>query len=907
MLRTALRSQRLLARGSVRPHVCPRAFANMASGQPTAAKNGSEAGLSRENVKLAAEMPPAAAESPAWTRNLRGEPTLNFQRSNEWWTGLSPKEAPGMCKDGKFRSLAQPNLSEATRQDFLDYFDNTWTMQELLYSSLNGEEAFYRPPEHGLRHPMIFYYGHVAAFYVNKLRVAGLLQKAIDPYLELTFQVGVDEMSWDSLSNGETEWPSVPAVHEYRKKVYKTVRCILETHPDIGKNNTMTWESPIWALIMGMEHDRIHLETSSVLMRELPACMLRRPAEFPEDGPSLTPGLLEAQRNSVVAHSGGSATIGVARDHPSYAWDNEYGSKQLSTGAFESHECQASNAEFLEFVRDGGYADHSLWTVEGWAWRTYRNTQHPHFWLPTGPNGLHSYKLRTLFEEVEMKWDYPVILNLHEGVAYCNWLSRKHGMKAGGSTSWRLPTETEHRLMREQGADPAFSSGEDMLDAGMNSQFAYSSESSVQLGQKNSNGFCHIFGNVWEWGTDHFSPLPGFKPHKFYDDFSTPCFDGQHNVIFGGSFASTGNEASDHCRFHFRPHFHQHAGIRPTRSVIPGSKPPLTCEDHPGPFRGESVCCSALESLPNDAAVPTQRVVSSTESGLGAPAHSTIKAVPSSDTRSAGGNVDAQGKSTTYETDKMVAMYLNMHFGMSDEILGGHAMASMQSFDSVIARNWPERCAEMTIQAYRQYGQLRPEAKALDIGCAVGRSTFDLAGSGVFSEAVGVDYSRAFIDAANHMKKHGSMSYDRVDEADITTRLNANYSDTDARDKSHFLQCAAPDFPSLLHSFDAVLMANLLCRLTQPRNTLEELRRLSRPGGVVVFCSPFSWLPEFTDREEWIGGHAGGNRGEHVLKEEMQKLKFSLVEDYDAPLLIREHARKYQYIVSKVTVFRNDN
>jgi len=29
-----------------------------------------------------------------------------------------------------------------------------------------------------------------------------------------------------------------------------------------------------------------------------------------------------------------------------------------------------------------------------------------------------------------------------------------------------------------------------------------------------------------------------------YDDFSTPCFDGKHSMIVGGSFMSTGDEAS---------------------------------------------------------------------------------------------------------------------------------------------------------------------------------------------------------------------------------------------------------------------------------------------------------------------------------------------------------------------------
>lgn len=61
-------------------------------------------------------------------------------------------------------------------QALQDYFDNTWILTESLFAGLQGEEAFMCPPAHGLRHPLIFYYGHVAALYVNKLRAAGILQ-----------------------------------------------------------------------------------------------------------------------------------------------------------------------------------------------------------------------------------------------------------------------------------------------------------------------------------------------------------------------------------------------------------------------------------------------------------------------------------------------------------------------------------------------------------------------------------------------------------------------------------------------------------------------------------------------------------------------------------------------------------
>jgi hypothetical protein len=82
----------------------------------------------------------------------------------------------------------------------------------------------------------------------------------------------------------------------------------------------------------------------------------------------------------------------------------------------------------------------------------------------------------------------------------------------------------------------------------------------------------------------YFSALPGFEVHPFYEDFSTPCFDGLHHVIMGGSFMSTGNEASIYSRFHFRPHFFQHASFRVVEQL---SDTFISSDsDAPGPFVG---------------------------------------------------------------------------------------------------------------------------------------------------------------------------------------------------------------------------------------------------------------------------------------------------------------------------------
>jgi hypothetical protein len=95
-----------------------------------------------------------------------------------------------------------------------------------------------------------------------------------------------------------------------------------------------------------------------------------------------------------------------------------------------------------------------------------------------------------------------------------------------------------------------------------------------------------VFGNAWEWTQDYFSALPGFQVHPYYEDFSTPCFDGLHNVIQGGSFISTGNECSVHSRFHFRPHFHQHASFRVVETTSAAEEVLTSDTDAPGPFVG---------------------------------------------------------------------------------------------------------------------------------------------------------------------------------------------------------------------------------------------------------------------------------------------------------------------------------
>lgn len=494
------------------------------------------------------------AEREPWRVNLnKTSIALTSPRPLNWWTGLPPEKTPGF-KNGKLYSLPILNLATCTREEVRDYFNNGWTLTETMFSSLVSDEAFYRPPYHGLRHPFIFYYGHPAVLYVQKLQLAGLIDSGINAYFERIFEIGVDEMSWDDMSKNDMEWPAVDQVLEYRKQVYKHVLNVIDSHPDLeDRHAPILMEHPLWALFMSFEHERIHLETSSVLIREFPLNLVSRPDEWPANAPTCSDLHREMQMVPVKAHT---VKFGKPINWPTYGWDNEYGERTQAVDEFFVSNSLISNADYLEFVKDGGYQRPELWTETGWRWRSYRNVCHPTFWIEDGLNSSRNYNLRACFEVIAMPWQWPVVVNFHEAKAFCKWKSivdQRH---------YRLPTEAEHHALRIACDQPNHDQTSLIVSPTYNINLRFGSESNVIGFDNVGSPINDLFGNLWQWLEDHFSPLDGSQPHPYYADFSTPCYDGEHQMIMGGSFVSTGDEATPWARFHFRPHFFQQAGFR---------------------------------------------------------------------------------------------------------------------------------------------------------------------------------------------------------------------------------------------------------------------------------------------------------------------------------------------------------
>ncbi len=443
----------------------------------------------------------------------------------------------------KTRSLNIINLhqgnTEQKRQEILSYYNQQLALEEQLYSALATENAFYQRAD-PLRHPIIFYYGHTAVFFMNKLILAGLVDARTNPELESIFAIGVDEMSWDDLNEQHYNWPGVAETSAYRNKVADLVRHLIKTLP---LKLPINWESPFWPILMGIEHLNIHIETSSVLIRQLPIEMVKANTF----GKRCTQTNL-APKNELVQVEGGLVKLGKEKDHRLYGWDCEYGEASEEVKAFQAAKYLTSNQEFLGFVEAKGYKTKKYWTEEGWNWCNYKKAEHPLFWIKENQK----YKLRLLDEIIAMPWDWPVEINQLEAKAFCNWKAEQTG------EPYRLPTEAEWLHLYEINQVPDV---DEWKQAPGNINMEHYS-SSCPVNQYQFGDFYDLIGNVWQWTETPINGYNGFKVHPLYDDFSTPTFDQKHNLFKGGSWISMGNEASKHARYAFRRHFYQHAGFR---------------------------------------------------------------------------------------------------------------------------------------------------------------------------------------------------------------------------------------------------------------------------------------------------------------------------------------------------------
>jgi 5-histidylcysteine sulfoxide synthase len=440
------------------------------------------------------------------------------------------------------KSISSPNLNQFDRIELKKYFENSWYLEDQLLKSVIKAYTFYTSPD-PLRNLLIFYLGHSAAFYINKLIQVDLIKERLNPYYEIIFEKGVDPENAKELSPAiaSCDWPAVDQVWQYREQVFSLINDLIAKTPLIFPIHQ---SHPLWALMMGIEHQRIHIETSSMLIRQLPVEAVQRPEQW-----NYAPSFNQVPKNEMKEISSGIVKLGKAQDFPSFGWDIEYGDSFCEVDSFWASQYLITNAEFLDFVQAGGYENPNYWDQKAWHWKIGNNIQYPKFWQRKNDR----YTYRATFDEMDLPLDWPVEVNYHEAMAYCRW--RGSDIRLMTEAQWQLATYSleSHKNDWENNK---------IEDYNLNFKFCSPSPVGWLKTAKSPEGLYDLRGNVWEWLADNLSSLPGYQPHPLYPDYSAPYVDDQHQMMLGGSWITSGTEALRYYRNWFRPHFYQHAGFR---------------------------------------------------------------------------------------------------------------------------------------------------------------------------------------------------------------------------------------------------------------------------------------------------------------------------------------------------------
>ena len=243
-----------------------------------------------------------------------------------------------------------------------------------------------------------------------------------------------------------------------------------------------------------------------------------------------------------------------------------------------------------------------------------------------------------------------------------------------------------------------------------------------------------------------------------------------------------------------------------------------------------------------------------------------------------------------YEAEELVSQYIDFHYG--DTYFG------VDNFAQVCG----EICGSIA-QDQKQTG------RALDIGCAVGRTSFELAK--YFDEVDSVDYSHQFIATALELKTKGCKDYHVKTEGHLVEHKTVQLADlgyTEYADKCSFKQGDACDLDAAYQGYDLIFAGNLIDRLHSPEQFLLNIHSRLNVGGVFILTSPYTWLEEYTKKENWLGGFENTSGDEITsldgLKESLSA-HFEMLEDpRDVPFVIRETARKYQHTLAQMTLWK---
>lgn len=368
-----------------------------------------------------------------------------------------------------------------------------------LFASV-APSAYYDAPI-PLRHPFVFYEGHLPGFAYLVLHERALHGGQIDPRLELLFERGIDPGSIDLADrHRRNDWPERSEVRRFGEA------CDAALIDDIAHARLDDPSNPLLvdaeALFNVLEHEEMHHETLSYIINRLPAEAKHAPAAEVRD--------VLPQRRVPRAIAAGPATLGQRRG-AAFGWDNEFDEHVVDVAAFGIDVHDVTNGDYLAFVRDGGAA--------------------PPFWFERDG----AWFLRGMYHEIPLPLSWPVYASHDLAEAFCAW------------SGARLPSEAEYQRAAfgtPGGDERAFPWGS-AAPAAEHGNFDFRRYDPEPVGSSPAGasawGVEDLIGNGWEWTSTPFAPFAGFAPMASYPQYSADFFDGKHYVMKGASPVTSRN------------------------------------------------------------------------------------------------------------------------------------------------------------------------------------------------------------------------------------------------------------------------------------------------------------------------------------------------------------------------------
>ena len=380
------------------------------------------------------------------------------------------------------------------RSALIDWYRRNRERSAQLFA-LVDEAAFLQRPI-SLRHPFVFYEGHLPAFSFLTLNERALGQAPIDPAFEKLFERGIDPDSDNAArALGRTDWPSRAQVEQFARACDERVIDALGHATLVDPSNPRLRHGQ--SVYTVLEHEPMHHETLLYIIHQLDYANKGRIAQEHHDH--------APPENPMQGVEAGTAHLGADPDAVAFGWDNEFRACEVDVPAFSISRYPVTNADWLRFVDAGGPV--------------------PEFWVERDGE----FFLRGVFEELPLPRSWPVYVSHDQAQAYATWA----GM--------RLPTEAQfHRAAygTPEGADRVHPWGDAPPDA-LHGNFDFERFDPEPVDEHPAGASAweieDLVGNGWEWTSSVFGPFPGFEPMASYPQYSADFFDGRHYVMKGAS------------------------------------------------------------------------------------------------------------------------------------------------------------------------------------------------------------------------------------------------------------------------------------------------------------------------------------------------------------------------------------